>query len=83
VTHRRGFITGLISLAVASPAIIRTPGLLMPIKPIRQMIPRVVGELIKYNEDLLIYGCAVLEYNLSSPDPLLRHIPIDEWSKFT
>jgi hypothetical protein len=30
---RRGLITGLIAL-VAAPAIIRTPGLLMPIRPL-------------------------------------------------
>ena len=35
---RRGLITGLIAL-VAAPAIIRTPGLLMPIKGIQIIIP--------------------------------------------
>lgn len=35
--HRRGFLTGLGAL-LAAPAIIRTPGLLMPVRP--ALVPR-------------------------------------------
>lgn len=31
---RRGFLTGLGAAFVAAPAVIRTPGLLMPVKPV-------------------------------------------------
>ena len=33
MTTRRGFLGGLIGSLIAAPAVIRTPGLLMPIKP--------------------------------------------------
>lgn len=40
--NRRGFLTGIIA-ACAAPAIIRTPGLIMPIKPIKPIDLTTVG----------------------------------------
>lgn len=38
---RRGFLTGLL----AAPAIVRTPGLLMPVKPAVLTLPRLLSYL--------------------------------------
>jgi len=41
--NRRGFLTGIIA-AAAAPAIIRTPGLIMPIKPALVLPPREIWD---------------------------------------
>ena len=63
---RRGFLLGAAAV-VAAPAIVRTPGLIMPIKPIipaRQDIPLVFGRghhmiAVKINDE---EGYRMVEY---------------------
>lgn len=48
--NRRGFLGGIIAAAVA-PAIIRTPGLIMPIKPLKAAYTGEPYTLTIYNEE--------------------------------
>jgi hypothetical protein len=48
--RRRGFIAGLATALVGAPAIVRTPGLLMPIKPIVAEPPLVIVSPSLYAE---------------------------------
>ncbi|TXH08099.1 MAG: hypothetical protein E6R03_18520 [Hyphomicrobiaceae bacterium] len=72
---RRGFLGGLLAAAVA-PAIIRTPGLIMPIKPVLGLKPAwdlelmdAFGRRIKIprSEDLLREMVAATHQNIHMP----------------
>ena len=88
---RRGLVTGLLAL-VAAPAIIRTPGLLMPVRPVPRMmtlaeynrlldnaIEPYIKELIDHYTNTMIYGHSELQYNLDGLKPLVRCLPPTEW----
>ena len=87
--RRRGFLAGL-GVALAAPAIIRTPGLLMPVKPVRPvmvmtlddyaqrilnpLVDKWFHEQVKIFEDALIYGVGASRVGA---DGLLEHVPYD------
>lgn len=56
---RRGLLAGMIA-ACAAPAIIRTPGLIMPVKPILPSV-NISHEYNAYSRSFLVRGTA--EYN--------------------
>jgi len=88
---RRGLVGGLLAL-VATPAIIRTPGLLMPVRPVPWMLTLAewaklqepilkpwMKELIDHYTNTMIYGHSELEYNFDGVKPLIRCLPPTEW----
>lgn len=90
---RRSILTGLLS-TLAAPAIIRTPGLLMPVKPAPRMLTlaeyamrmgpswdKMIEEISKANADLIIYGTGMVETNLTGLAPFFHRVPPTEWSR--
>jgi len=80
-TSRRGFITGLVSLAVRAPAIVRA-GSLMPVKAIvdeaaiaramRAYIERIVNPpMMAAMSDMAAFGTGALEFTAGE----VRHVP--------
>jgi len=66
--NRRGFLLGILAVG-AAPAIIRTPGLIMPIKPLslnpRAALDEILGGrdlslMMQILDDLAIYGRAFI-----------------------
>lgn len=83
--NRRGFLSGLLF----APAIIRTPGLLMAVRPLRQsplllidlqMELGVAGTIISdwqlSIQDMILYGAYVTK---TGPDGLNVRVPPSEW----
>jgi hypothetical protein len=69
--NRRGFLLGMLAVG-AAPVIIRTPGLIMPIKPLRRefTIEGMHYEIMEpsvYNRIILIDGAA-LKWTIIPPE---------------
>lgn len=74
IQSRRGFLGGLAALAVAAPAIIRTPGLLMPV---RQMLPAGLldpQKMYSYWPDTTVEYTALLPKHLFTLDEFSERI---------
>lgn len=84
-TSRRGFIAGIIA-AAAAPAIIRIPGILMPVRPVLAVplvltwhhiaVVREAGEMLVYlNGEALKPGQSLAEVRNSGPGYLNFELP--------
>jgi len=87
---RRGLISGLL-VTLATPAIIRTPRLLMPIRPVKMLTlaefaDKMFGdimdpwqkELLQHYTDAIIYGYSELKIDYGPPRTI-HCLPPSEW----
>lgn len=77
---RRGLLTGMLGL-LAAPAIIRTPGLLMPVRRVRIIVPAQVGLYYSLYADMVTVVAAAGSFMLAPSEVTLKMVEqvVDQW----